>query len=71
MKNFEKRPVVIVITTRVRGNPTEASDDGTITVDTKRLKLLERSGEIRWQIKLKPGEAKTLMYSYERYVPSR
>jgi len=71
IRNFEKRTVLLVITARLPGKPTEASDDGTITVDTTRLKLLERAGAVRWEIELKPGKTKTLTYSYERYVPSR
>ena len=34
------------------------------------LRLLERTGTIRWDVQLKPDESKTLTYTYERYVPS-
>ena len=71
LKNFEKRPVTVVVKAGVPGRPLGASDDGVIAVDTRKLKLLDRSGSIRWQLKLSPGETKTLTYSYERYVPSR
>ena len=71
IKNFEARPVVLVVTTGVAGRPVSASDDGSLTVDTKKLKLLERSGSIRWQTELQPGETRILTYTYERYVPSR
>jgi len=70
LKNFEKRVVTIVITATVSGRPLAASDDGVISVNTKKLKLRERSGTITWQVKLPAGETKTLTYSYERYVPS-
>jgi hypothetical protein len=71
LKNLEKREVLIVITASLPGIPTEASDDGAITVDTSKLKVLERAGSVRWHVKLKPGETKKLSYSYQRYVPSR
>jgi hypothetical protein len=71
LKNLEKREVLIVITASLPGIPTEASDDGTITVDTSKLKILERAGSVRWHVKLKAGETKKLSYSYQRYVPSR
>ena len=51
--------------------PLVASDDGDVSTDSTKLKLLERSGSIHWTIKLKPGEAKTLTYTYERFVPSQ
>ena len=34
------------------------------------MKLTERAGTVRWQIKLEPNAAKSLTYKYERYVPS-
>jgi hypothetical protein len=60
----------IIIHAPVPGKPLSASNDGQLSVDTSKLKLLERSGSIDWQIKLKPDESKTLTYRYERYVPS-
>jgi hypothetical protein len=71
LKNLEKRTVAIVITLALPGIPTEASDDGAITVDTSKLKILERAGSVRWLVKLEAGETKKLSYSYQRYVPSR
>ncbi len=71
IRNFEKRPVEIVVTANVPGRPLEASDGGAITIDTRNLKLLERSGSVRWRIELEPGKTKVLSYTYERYVPSR
>jgi hypothetical protein len=71
LKNFEKTPADIVIIVTVPGKPTEASDNGQRVADPNKLQLLERSGTIRWAIKLKPDETKTLTYKYERYVPSR
>ena len=40
------------------------------TADPTKLQLLERSGSIRWQLTIKPGESKSLRYKYERFVPS-
>ena len=70
LKNFEKRDVEIVIENPVPGKPISASDDGQLTSDPTKLELLAREGKIRWTVKLKPDESKTLEYKYERYVPS-
>jgi hypothetical protein len=70
VKNFEKRPVDIVVSINVIGKPTEASDDGVLVMDTQNLMLRERTGSIKWTIKVPPGQTKVLTYKYERYVPS-
>jgi hypothetical protein len=70
LRNFEKREVEIVITNAVPGKPISASDDGTLTADPTKLRLLDREGSLRWTLKLKPGDTKELKYKYERYVPS-
>jgi hypothetical protein len=71
LKNFEKRNVVIAIALSVPGKPTEASDGGRVSADTKELRLLKRSGTIRWRVELDPDEQAELHYAYERYVPSK
>jgi hypothetical protein len=71
VRNFEKRTAEIVITAHIQGKPIAASDSGAISVDTSKLQLMDRSGSIRWTVKLEPGETKTLNYKYERYVPSK
>jgi len=71
VKNFEKRPALIVILVKAPGKPTEADHGGLTSADPTKLKLLNRSGTVRYEIKLAPGETKTLTYVYERYVPSR
>lgn len=71
VRNFEKTAITVIINAPVPGKPLSASDDGTITVNTAKLQLLEREGSIRWTVKIEPGETKTLTYKYERYVPSR
>jgi len=71
LHNYEKRPVEIVIHNPVPGKPLSAEHGGAISVDSTKLKLLEREGSIRWTVELAPGEEKTLTYRYERYVPSR
>jgi hypothetical protein len=70
LKNFEKREVEIAITNHVPGKPISASDGGVLATDSTKLQLLEREGNIRWDVKLKPGDSKTIQYKYERYVPS-
>jgi hypothetical protein len=71
IRNFEKRPVEIVIDVNVPGKPIKASDKGELATDSTRLKLLERAGTVSWTITLKPGDDKTLTYSYERYIPTQ
>lgn len=70
LRNFEKRPVEIVIETPVPGKPTSASDEGEMSTDPTQLKLLDRAGTIRWRVKLDPGQTATRTYQYERFVPS-
>ena len=69
-RNYEKRTVDIVISNPVIGKPVNADSDGTLAVDSTKLRLLEREGSVHWRIRLEPGEEKTLTYQYERYVPS-
>jgi hypothetical protein len=71
IRNYEKRPVEIIIANPIPGKPLTASSDGSISVDPTKLQLLERNGAVRWKVTLKPGEEETLTYQYERYVPSR
>jgi hypothetical protein len=71
VRNFERRPVDIIVTAKVPGKPTDASDGGVPTVDTTKLQLQERAATIRWTLHLGAGETKTVTYKYERYVPSR
>ncbi len=54
----------------IPGKPLVADQGGTISVDPAKLRLLEREGTVRWQVKLTPGAQTTLTYQYERYVPS-
>ncbi|MEN6449527.1 MAG: hypothetical protein ABFC96_03465 [Thermoguttaceae bacterium] len=70
LRNYEKRAVEIVIANPVTGKPLEASEGGAMSVDPTQLQLLHRGGEIRWTVRLEPGQEKTLTYQYERYVPS-
>lgn len=70
LKNFEKTPTEIAVEASVPGKPVAASDEGERSADSSKLQLLDRSGTIRWHLKLGPGEAKTLTYQYERYVKS-
>jgi hypothetical protein len=70
LRNFEKTEAQIVIHNPIPGKPLSADQGGTISVDPAKLRLLEREGTIRWQVKLAPGAEVTLTYQYERYVPS-
>ena len=70
LRNYETSDVEIRITASVPGKALEASDGGSLRVDTTRLALLERQSTFSWSVVLKPGESKTLRYRYDRYVPS-
>ena len=70
LRNYEKHAVDIVISNPVVGKPLNADSDGTLAVDSSKLRLLEREGSVHWKLRLEPGEEKTLIYQYERYVPS-
>ena len=70
VRNFEPRPVEMVISVRVPGKPLQASEGGATSVDPSKLSLREREGLVRWRLTLKSGESKTLSYQYERYVTS-
>ena len=71
IRNFEKTAITVALNVPIPGKPLSASDGGSITVNTAKLQLLERSGHISWRLKIEPGATKTVTYSYERYVPSR
>lgn len=71
VRNFEKTPIDVVVNCPVPGKPLSASDDGALTVDTRKLQLLDRGGNVQWKLAIPAGETKVLTYKYERYVPSR
>jgi len=70
LRNFEQRPVEIIIDHNVPGKPIKASRDGRMTLDSEKLKLSERRGAIHWRLTIEPGQSVELTYSYKRYVPS-
>lgn len=70
LKNFEPKPVEILIDTPIQGRPLEADRDGVIQIDATKLRLVERAGSIRWRLTLEPGEEIRLTYRYERFVSS-
>jgi hypothetical protein len=71
IRNLDKTEVTVAIENPVIGKPTTASDNGDLMIDTAKLQLLERSGSIRWNVRVAPGETKKLTYTLERYVPSK
>jgi len=70
LRNYEKRAVKIVIDNPIPGKPLSAAQNGALSANPDKLRLLEREGAVRWTLELQPGEEKTLTYEYERYVPS-
>jgi hypothetical protein len=70
LRNFEPRPVEVIVSVRVPGRPLSASDGGATSIDPTKLSLREREGTVRWRLTLERAETKTLEYQYERYVPS-
>ncbi|MCX6865029.1 MAG: hypothetical protein NTV46_02195 [Verrucomicrobia bacterium] len=71
LRNFGKKPSEVIVDLRLTGKPLTASDNARIVLDTTNLKLAERTATVKWDITVKPSEARTLTYRYERYVPSR
>jgi len=70
LRNFEPRPVEVIVNVRVPGKLTSASDGGETAIDPTKLALREREGTARWRVTLQSGESRTLEYQYERYVAS-
>ena len=60
LRNFEKEEVEVPI----NGKPIEASHDGELTMDSTRLKLLERSGRASWTVRIKPDSSLKLQHKY-------
>ncbi|MGL6196812.1 MAG: hypothetical protein ACRC2T_18525, partial [Thermoguttaceae bacterium] len=71
LHSFEKKPVEVLVEATVPGTPTEQGDEGTFTMNSEKLRLLEKEANMRWTFEMKPGEKKNIPYVYERYVPSR
>lgn len=70
LHNYESREAPLEIAIAIPGRPTQADQEGQFSMDASKLRLVEREGHIRWTVKLAPNEEKTLVYRYERYVPS-
>jgi len=70
-RNFGKAPAELLVDLPIAGVPLSASDDGLISLDTANLKLMERTGNIRWRLTLQPDETKRINYRCQRYVPTR
>jgi hypothetical protein len=71
VRNFEKRPIEVLVKVTVPGKPVSASDGGALSANATKLTLSDREGTVSWRVELKPGEGKRLEYKYERYVPSQ
>src|SRR5688500_5888699 len=71
LRNYEKTPVEVLVSSTVAGKPVTVGEEGSMAINPHKLTLSEREGTFRWGVQLKPGEGKTLTYRYERFVPSR
>ena len=71
LRNYEKTPVEVLVSSTVAGKPVTVGEEGSMSINPHKLTLSEREGTFRWRVQLKPGEGKTLTYRYERFVPSR
>lgn len=70
IKSYEKRPIDIRVRRQIQGKPLTASSEGVIATDSERLRLVERSGTIEWNLTLEPGKEIELEYTMERFVSS-
>ena len=70
VQSFEKNVAEVIVESKVPGTPIELGEGGTSTMNPEKLRLLEKEANVRWKFDMKPGEKKTIPYTYERYVPS-
>lgn len=70
LRNLDEHAATVLIEVPVPGKPVSASGGGTLASDPANLVLGQRTGTIRWRIRLEPGESAELEYAYERFVPS-
>lgn len=67
LRNVKKLPVDVIITRRVSGSVTQASDGGVISREGADLQALNSNSVVKWEFSLPPGE-KELHYVYRVYV---
>ncbi len=67
LRNVKKQPVDVVITRRVSGTITTATERGAISREGAELQANNPQSVVRWEFSLPPGE-KELRYVYKVYV---
>ena len=67
LRNMKKLPVDVIITRRVSGIVTQASDGGAIVREGADVQALNPNSVVKWGFSLPPGE-KELRYLYRVYV---
>jgi hypothetical protein len=67
LRNVKKLPVDVIITRRVAGVVSQASDRGVITREGAELQGVNPNSVVKWEFSLPPGE-KELRYVYRVYV---
>ena len=68
MRKAMSEPVTIEITRDITGEVLEASHDGKIEKEGKRVHRVNSDSSLTWNISLKPGEDITLTYTYQQYI---
>ena len=67
-KNYKTREVHLSITKKLRGNVDSQTENGTAEKLAESISVDNAMSQLKWEIVLKPGEEKTLMYRYKVWV---
>ncbi len=70
LKSFAKNKTELTVKAPVNGKPTKFDPTAKAQMNSEKLRLVEISSTLQWQLTLEPGEEKTLEYEYNRFVPS-
>lgn len=64
--NYQNKEVTVSITKSMSGTVDSQSDGGTVVKRSSR-NYVNPSSQIKWDVKVKPNDKKTLTYEYEVY----
>jgi hypothetical protein len=68
LKSFKTKPVTVTINKTLTGEATSAGQGGKITKKMEGLRAVNPTSVISWDVVLKPGEEKTVDYTYHTYI---